>query len=354
MGQDAPQTPKQPPRQPGPSRPKRRSPLPRILGIISLAVVSASVGYGIHFIKNSGLGKYIPGIVHPQTVQDVFPNRNYINLMVIGRDYDYTDQDQIIKSHARSDMLMVGRVDFDKHGINLLSIPRDTRADIPGWGIGKINAAHAHGGPELTEQTVQSNFGIPSDKFIAIDFDGFEKAIDLMGGVDVTVDRKMDYDDNWGHLHIHLNPGPQHLSGQQAMGFVRFRHADSDFVRVQRQQALLAALKQKLHEPKVLAKLPEILEVLDSHLISDMSVDQKVALARFVQQTPREQIKMDTLPSKEGHGTLVETDWAKAEPLIQSIFAVGPPENVAESNDEPAPHHRRHRRRHSSRVAELP
>ena len=172
-----------------------------------------------------------------------------MNLMVIGHDCDYNDKDQVIKTQGRSDMLMEAHLDFDRKTVTLLSIPRDTRAAIPGHGVSKINAAHFYGGPSLTEKTVEANFGVPSDKFIALDFQGFEKAIDLLGGVDLKVDRKMDYDDNWGHLHIHLKPGMQHLNGQQAMGFVRFRHADSDFVRIQRQQTLLAALKAKLARP---------------------------------------------------------------------------------------------------------
>jgi LCP family protein required for cell wall assembly len=358
MGQDAPNIPKPAPRQPVlRKRPQRGSALPRVLGLLTMACLGAAAGYGVYTYQHSAfLKKYLPTLMAHKTVQEVFPNRNYINLMVIGRDYDYTDQDQIIHSHARSDMLMVGRLDFNKHDIDLLSIPRDTRVDIPDWGVGKINAAHAHGGPQLSERTVQSNFGIPSDNYIALDFDGFEKAIDLMGGVDLTVDRKMDYDDNWGHLHIHLKPGYQHLNGQEAMGFVRFRHADSDFVRVQRQQALLAAIKDKLHQPAVLAKVPEILDELDKHLDSDLTTDQKVAIATFVKDTPRNQIQMDTLPSKDGKGTFVETDWAKAEPMIQNIFAVGPPENVADAvdNNDVAPRHHRRRHHRPARVAELP
>ena len=162
---------------------------------------------------------------------------------------------------------------------------------------------------------------IPTDHYVALDFQGFEQAIDLLGGVDLTVDKRMDYDDNWGHLHIHLRPGFQHLNGQQAMGFVRFRHSDSDLVRVQRQQNLLAALKAKLREPQTLAKLPQLLDLLDAHLASDLTTDQKIALAGFVHDTPREQIQMATLPSREA-GASVTTDWPRAAPLIQQVFGV--------------------------------
>ena len=73
----------------------------------------------------------------------------------------------------------------------------------------------------LSEQTVQTNFGIPSDKYLALDFEGFEQAIDILGGVDLAVDKKMDYDDNWGHLHIHFQPGTFLLDGKHALEYVR-------------------------------------------------------------------------------------------------------------------------------------
>ncbi len=334
------------------TRPRRGA--GRVFGVLSLLLLAAlSLYAGYAYRSSAALRKYLPVFMHhgltPQTPADVFPGQPALNMLVIGRDYDYSDQDQIIKTRARSDMLMVAHLDFAHKTVTLLSIPRDTRALIPGHGVAKINAAHEYGGPALTAQTVQSNFGIPTDKFVALDFQGFQQAIDLLGGVDLTVDKKMDYDDNWGHLHIHLLPGYQHLNGQQAMGFVRFRHSDSDLVRVQRQQALLAALKAKLREPQTLAKLPQLLDVLDAHVSSDLTTEQKIVLARFIHDTPRAQIRMATLPSSDGAGPYVQTDWARATPMIQSIFGVSPTQDVASAGP------RRRRRHHRlERLARLP
>ena len=327
----------------------------RILGVCGLTLLAALSLYGGYAYRSSAaLRKYLPSLfthgLEAKAPADAFPGQSGINLLVIGRDYDYTDKDQIIKSHARSDVLMVARVDFAHQAVRLLSIPRDTRVRIPGHGVTKINAAHEYGGPALTARTVQENFGVASDKYVALDFDGFEKAIDMVGGVDLAVDKKMDYDDNWGHLHIHLRPGFQHLNGSQAMGFVRFRHSDSDLVRVQRQQILIAALKTKLHQPQTLARLPELLDVLDTHLVSDLTTDQKVALARFLHDTPRDRIHMSTLPSHLV-GSAVATNWAQAGPMIQSMFGVGPAQTLAADLTA----HRRHRHhRRLDRLAQLP
>jgi LCP family protein required for cell wall assembly len=297
-----------------------------ILAVVTL-IVCVFVGLVIGgLVHNKTLSTYLG---HPfaffQKPSDVFPGQNTINLMVIGRDYDYSDRDQILKTHARSDMLMVAHIDFVKNTVSLLSIPRDTRALIPGHGVSKINAAHAFGGPALSEKTVQRMFGIPSDYYIALDFDGFVQAIDLLGGVDLTVDKKMDYDDNWGHLHIHLKPGFQHLDGEQAMEFVRFRHSDSDLVRVKRQQALLAALKDKLSSPTAAVKIPAILDAINQHTDCDMMIDQRIVLAHFLHDVQPGRIEMTTLPSVETSGTYVLTDWPRATPMIQSMFGVTPP-----------------------------
>ena len=351
-------TPRRPrgPRRPLPARrPIRRQKnriLGKILGTATLLTLAAASVYGGYLYHSSHvLPSLIGSIMGHKSVADVFPHQQVLNLMVIGRDRDYSDSDQILKSRGRSDMLMVAHLDFDKKAVSLLSIPRDTLAQIPGHGTTKINAAHKYGGPPLSEQTVQDNFGIPSDKYVALDFDGFEKAIDILGGVDLVVDKKMDYDDNWGHLHIHLKPGMQHLNGQQAMGFVRFRHSDSDLVRTKRQQTLLAALKSKMRSPETLTKIGPLLDTIDSHMESDLSMDQKVALARFVHDTPREEVHMATLPSREA-GSNVAPDWPKAAPVIQSIFGIAP-DGLRVAGADADSSHRRHRR-HSQRMAELP
>ncbi len=342
-----------------PRRPVRRSsPLQkagRLLGVAALLGISAVSIYGGYLYRTSGsLQRLLPPLLRPQSAADAFPSQRAVNLMIIGRDRDYDDRtDQVLKTRARSDMLMVAHIDLQKNTISLLSIPRDTRVPIPGHGTTKINAAHQIGGPALSEKVVQDNFGIASDKYLALDFEGFEKAIDLLGGVDLAVDKKMDYDDNWGHLHIHLKPGMQHLNGQQAMGFVRFRHSDTDLVRTKRQQALLAALKTKLRSPAALAQIGPLLNAIDTHLESDLTPAQEVALARLTHDTPREQIRMATLPSRLA-GNDVATNWSEARPLIQSVFGVTPPASPASEAEASAGHHRRRHHRRTVRVAALP
>jgi LCP family protein required for cell wall assembly len=253
-----------------------------------------------------------------------FPGVKSMNLLIVGQDSDYNNQDQVVKTRGRSDMLMVAHIDLSNNTVRMLSIPRDTRADIPDHGLRQINSAFHLGGPELCAQTITTNYGIPIDHYAALDFEGFEQAIDHLNGVTLAVDKKMDYDDNWGHLHIHLLPGMQHLSGQQAMGFVRFRHSDTDQIRTHRQQTLLAALKEKAFDPRVFIKTPQIVNDVDKNIESDLTDKQKLALASFVRSAPKSNVSMETLPSNN-KGRYVYADWDKATPLIQAWFGVSPP-----------------------------
>ena len=136
----------------------------KVFSIMAFLLLGAFAMYGGYLYRDSAaLRKYLPAIWHSglrqEAAADAFSGQPALNLLVIGRDADYNDKDQLLKTRARSDMLMVAHIDFAKKSVSLLSIPRDTRAQIPGHGVTKINAAHAFGGPALTAQTVQQNFG---------------------------------------------------------------------------------------------------------------------------------------------------------------------------------------------------
>ena len=105
-----------------------------------------------------------------------------------------------------------------------MSIPRDTLAEIPGHGFDKINAAYSIGHEDLARQTVEKFTGVKIDYVVAVNYQGFIDVIDAFGGVDVVVDKAMNYDDRRGNLHIHFDPGTYHMTGEQALEYARFRH----------------------------------------------------------------------------------------------------------------------------------
>jgi len=231
----------------------------------------------------------------------------------------------VVNTNGRTDTIILAHVNFRERVINLLSIPRDTKVRIPGYrGRHKINAANAYGGPELACATVEDLLAVRPDEFVLVDYDGFVKAIDDLGGVNVQVDKELNYDDNWGNLHIHLKPGLQRLNGYQAMGFVRFRQSndglgDSDVQRIARQQRFLAALKQEMMSPGNFMKLPRIIDSLRGHVKGTLSLDQMMALAYFAKNLPPERIRMTTLPSDEGR-VYVSAREDETRELVRKLF----------------------------------
>ncbi|MFH1675937.1 MAG: LCP family protein [bacterium] len=158
--------------------------------------------------------------------------------------------DEVDRFAHRSDTLMVGAVDFYARTIRIVSIPRDTLVKIPRHGFTKVNAAYALGHEDLVLQTMEEFFGVSIDYIVAVNYEGFVQVVDALGGVDVDIEHAMNYDDRRGHTHIHLDAGVQHLDGEQALNYARFRQeARGDFARIERQQGLLKALLEQAIRP---------------------------------------------------------------------------------------------------------
>jgi polyisoprenyl-teichoic acid--peptidoglycan teichoic acid transferase len=230
-----------------------------------------------------------------------------VNILVMGIDQGLDTEPEKKGSQGPSDMLrsrsdtmLLVRLDPDAHKANALTIPRDTQVTIPGMGVEKINAANWKGGPELASDVVsQSLNGVSVDRYIRVSTLAFVDLVDVMGGIEIFVPQRMKYDDFTQKLHIDLQPGLQTLNGQQAQGFVRFRHDDlGDIGRTQRQQMLLKALQKKFQNPLMLARLPQIFSVLQKHIDSNMSLGEMLALVQFAIQTKPNQFQMVMLPGR--------------------------------------------------------
>lgn len=308
----------------------------RIIGILG-CVVSMAAGtlFGFMFFGSTTFGEYVrkhgllsPNIVYATSRQ--FPGVKSLNVLVLGVDRDYDNQQRVLKTNGRSDSILLAHVDFEKQTINAVTIPRDTAIRIPGRrGLHKINAAHQFGGPDLLIETIQQAFGVKADTWVAINFHGFVKVVDALGGVDVNVHKRLKYDDNWGNLHINLYPGFQHLTGYQAMGYVRMRHSDSDEMRSQRQHEFLEAVRAKIKSPAIFPELPAIIDEISYALkrAPGLTKDQMMSLANFARNLPRTSINIETMPSYEGP-SYVTIDSTRSAELIQRMFYPGQPGSV--------------------------
>jgi LCP family protein required for cell wall assembly len=181
--------------------------------------------------------------------------------LILGSDERYGDRRLKIKS--RSDTILLTRVDPDTKRIAVMSLPRDLKVKIPGAGTDKINAAYEIGGPRKTVATIKRLFEeatgeeFPINNVINVNFGGFRRAVNYIGGVYVDVDRRY-YNDNTtarpgeAFATIDVQPGYQKLKGQDALDYVRYRHGDNDFFRASRQQDFL---RQITHQDGVRALL---------------------------------------------------------------------------------------------------
>lgn len=193
-----------------------------------------------------------------------------INILLLGVD-DGNPEDS--SAPRRSDTMMVASIQPVDKSITILSIPRDSRVSIPGRaGYEKIAHAFAYGGPTLAVRTVENNFDIPVDYYMVIDWKAFIKVVDILGGVSLNVERNMDYEDPYEDLSIHLRKGYQHLNGEQAGEYVRFRHDElGDIGRVQRQETFLKALTGQLFQAGTILKLPALISTVSHYVQTDMN-----------------------------------------------------------------------------------
>jgi len=202
--------------------------------------------------------------------------------------------------NGRSDSMLLIRLDPSDRAVNILSIPRDTQVPIPNYGVTKINAANVYGGATLAQEVVSDKLnGVQIDRYVRLDTSGLSALVDVLGGVEVNVPKRMKYVDKTQKLNIDLYAGKQILNGEQAEGFARFRHdEEGDIGRIQRQQIILKAIKSKISNPAVVFRFPEIIGVMQKHIDSNLSFDEMVAIATFSVSLKPEQIESNSLKGR--------------------------------------------------------
>ena len=218
--------------------------------------------------------------------------KNKATILIMGVDVREDDV-------GRSDTLMVATVDPKYDKASLLSIPRDTRVRIYGYGYDKINAAYAYGGEPLTENTVENLIGIDIDHYVIVNVRSFVKIIDAIGGVDIYVPKRMYYEDPWdddGGLLIDLYPGRQHMDGKTAVTYVRYRDSEGDIGRIQRQQQFVEACIDKVTSPEIITKIPDIIREVYNAVDTDMNFRELLELAGAVKAAQKNGLVTDMVP----------------------------------------------------------
>jgi LCP family protein required for cell wall assembly len=227
------------------------------------------------------------------------------NILLIGT--DQRDLDFV----GRTDTIMVLAIDAPNNRASLISFPRDLYLPIPGVGYSRINTAYGFGeerqlggGLPLLMSTIERNFGIPIERYVRIDFSGFQGVVDALGGVDVVVDCPL-YDELiYRYFQVYtLEPGDYHMNGEQALYYARSRKTTSDFDRARRQQRVLLAIRKRVLDGDLLPRIPALWLAMRDIVDTNLSPGDIAELARLGA----------TLDGKDLYGMVIRyplvTDW---------------------------------------------
>jgi LCP family protein required for cell wall assembly len=201
---------------------------------------------------------------------------------------------------ARSDTVMLAAVNPQKQRAFLISIPRDSFMELPGRGYDKVNHAFAYGGPKLVKSSLERFFNVQIDRYVTIDFDGFRKIVDELGGVEVNVKKRMKYSDPSDDTYIDLHPGLQVLNGKQALDYARYRKSDlgredSDYERIVRQQEIVKALANKGDSVQAFFKAFKLMDIMGKHVKTDLTEAEIASLLVTYYDPKKNHLETDTL-----------------------------------------------------------
>ncbi len=249
------------------------------------------------------------------------PRRQNILLLGVDSNGEGTD----MWKGTRSDTIMVVNIDPKTHTIKAISIPRDSKVYLPdNKGVQKINSAHALGGVNLVKKTLKETFGIKIDKYIIVHDEAVEHVVDALGGIPIYVEKPMKYHDWAGHLHIDLNKGENLLNGKQAVGYLRYRKDGlGDIGRTQRQQWFMRSLFEKLHSPQIITKIPEVLNICNTYIKTDLSFYELSQYAAFARSVDENKIEIATLPgapNQKGYISYWILDPIKTQEVIDRMI----------------------------------
>ena len=226
-----------------------------------------------YFSSDGEKGEQDADLAAPEGFADQDRKELFYTFLIIGLD-----------GGVNTDTIMVASYDALNKKANIISIPRDSlvNADRP---MKKINAAYASGtlngggvdgGIEQLKREVKTITGIVPDFYVCIDLDAFVKIVDAVGGIDIEIPFNMKYDDPVQDLHIDLKEGLQHLEGQNALRFARYRKGNNgrgaitDYQRIENQQGVIKEVLKNLLKPANILKIPEFIKIFNEYVHTDV------------------------------------------------------------------------------------
>jgi len=293
----------------------------KILTIILIALIVIIVTF-------IGYTYYILSSINPNNNQNneenTLPGREIdwnkkINILLVGIDQRYEDE------MSRSDTNLLLSIDPKNKKLVLISLPRDSLVTLPGYeGDQKLAHAHSYGGVPLLVKTIESILNIEIPYYIEVNFDGFKKMIDLIGGVTIDVEKDMDYESYLGDVRIHLKKGLQHLNGEKALEYVRFRMDETgDIGRMERQQKFIKAIIKQALALSNTIKLQKALLELKNWVKTNLEPSQIIKIGLIVKNINEEDMISFTLPGTLGwknHLSYYILDYDKINEIVEKYL----------------------------------
>lgn len=245
-----------------------------------------------------------------------FPDSK-INVLITGHDEDHY-------GISRTDTLILVSIDIDTREAGILFIPRDTRLQIPDRGVNRVNAAYAFGGIDLTISTIENFLNIKIDYYADMNFQGFKRVIDAIGGIEINVEKRMHYVDRAGDLYIDIPAGEQELNGEQALHYVRYREASrGDIGRVSRQQKFINALIKQALKPSTIARLPVIYQEANKAVSTNVPVIDISSFLYIFKDIDLGNLEITMLPGEPAYingASYWVPDKEEAESLVRNLI----------------------------------
>ncbi len=321
--------------------PERR--LPRGWKLFGLLVLFfACVVFGAlfvdAFVTNRSPRDIVDSLFVP-TPQAVF-HKDRIAVLLLGVDYNYDEKDQPFSANARTDTIMAVSLNFPtaaqpRGSIGVLSVPRDMDVVFPNGHEDRINAAYALGDNPInaahrSEKTVASFLGIGGfDRFVTLRINAAKEVVDAIGGIDVVPDETMNYDDSWGHVHIHFVGGKRyHMNGEQAISYSRFRHDEcGDPCRIKRQQQVMRIVLNKLESNKMndLVHITDFIGIMRRNVYTDIGNNEALSIAFAMKNVDLKAVRTTQVPYVFDKdlaccGNVIVADEVAKAQLVKHIF----------------------------------
>ena len=252
------------------------------------------------------LSQLLPGTSRDATpeipLDSFWETQEPVNILLLG-----IDQRPNEKGYFRTDTMILLHINPKTGDVGMISFPRDLWVEVPGYWETRINSAHVigdakgypGGGPALAKKTVENLIGQPVHYYVRINFEGFRKLLEEIGCIEIDVPKLIDDptfpDDNYGYDPLYIEPGHYCMDAELALKYARTRHVDSDFGRMERQQQVILAIKDKVLStgelPRLIVRAPALLNILSDAIQTDMPLSKMIALANMARNMKLDNIR---------------------------------------------------------------